>query len=441
MSSSSKKTYIVKPVQCLRGEITVPGDKSISHRSLIFGALARGVTKVHNALYSQDCLSTASILGELGVKITFGKKTVLIYGQGEVGFNAPNKTLNAGNSGTTMRLLTGLLAGQNFSSTLTGDSSLRKRPMKRVVDPLKKMGAIIRLNDQKKGYAPIHITGSKHLKGMTFANVFRSAQVKSALLLAGLNAKGITAVKEDVPSRDHTERMMRYFGIPITHTKKKASVRRLKSVLRARSIIVPGDISSAAFFMVAASLVEGSSVLLRNVGINPTRTGILTVLKSMGAKIDILRVRGKHFEPYADIRVRYAPLKGAVIPESIIPSLVDELPILMVAACFAEGTTFIHGASELKVKETDRIHSMVSNLKRFGAQISSKGSSIQIRGGVSYTAKKAMDNYISYGDHRTAMSMIVALLCAQRRARIDDINCIDISYPSFIKDISSLKRV
>lgn len=435
------KTITVKKAARLTGTIEVPADKSISHRAVMLGSIAKGITRVNNFLMGDDCKLTIKAFKKMGVKIKVKGDKVTITGNGLCGLRMPAGELYLGNSGTTMRIIMGILAGQGFDSTLRGDASLSKRPMKRVAEPLRKMGADIegrRTTDEGRGtkddvYPPIKIQGRYPLKAIKYALPVASAQVKSAILLAGLYADGITTVKEAVKSRDHTERMMKEFGCHIKINGLNVSIS--SSGLRPRGVInIPGDISSAAFFIVAALVIGSSKIRIRNVGLNPTRTGIIDILKKMGAKINISNIKKNHFEPTGDITVTHSELKAVKIPPGILPRLIDELPAVMVAAVFAKGQTVISQASELRVKETDRIYSMVTNLRKMGAHIRSEGDSVIING-VESLRGATVD---SYGDHRTAMSMIIAGLAAQGSTRVLDTECISKSFPGFHRLLSKL---
>lgn len=423
----------IHAVQALRGEITPPADKSISHRSIMLGSLAKGETVVRNFLQSEDCLATAGAFRNMGVEITETEKNILrVTGKGLLGLTQPRQDLYLGNSGTTIRLLMGILAGQSFSAVLTGDPSLSKRPMRRVTDPLREMGARIS-GKEDANYTPLTISGGK-LKGISFANRLRSAQVKSAVLLAGMYAEGVTEVTEETVSRDHMERMLELFGANFSRQDGHLRMRKTDE-LRAREITVPGDISSAAFFMIAASLVPGSEVMLRGVGLNPTRTGLLEVLKQMGADFSIENFR-EDWEPTGDILVKHAPLRAAKIGKEQIPSLIDELPVLMVAFALARGVSEIRGAEELRVKETDRIQTMCENLRLLGVTVEELPDGCVIQGRESLTQAVVS----SYGDHRNAMAMAVAGLRAQGPVEILDSACVAVSYPGFFQDLERISR-
>lgn len=421
----------VKPKGALRGSIKVPGDKSISHRSVIFGSLARGITEIHGFLPAEDTLRTVECFKKMGINIKKDEDLMVIKGEGLWGLQEPEDVLDAGNSGTTARLLIGLLAGNPFYSVLTGDSSLKKRPMDRVVEPLKEMGALV-YGRQGANLLPLTVMGG-NLKGIDYVSPVASAQVKSALLLAGLYAKGPTAVTEPYLSRDHTERMMKYFGINIEVKENRVQVEGPPEI-EGKRVEVPGDFSSAAFFIVAASLLPGSSLRIEKVGVNPTRTGLLKVLKDMGASITLERERIENEEPVADIKVEYAPLRGVEIRGDLIPRLIDEIPVLAVAASLAEGKTVIREASELRVKESDRIDTIVKELIKMGAKIEGLPDGLVIEG----TQKLKGALCESHGDHRIAMAAAVAGLTAQGDTLIRDSGCINISFPGFTDTLKSL---
>lgn len=415
----------------LCGEITVPGDKSISHRAVLFGALASGKTEIEGFLAGEDCLSTVSCIRQLGVPVTVDGETVLVEGVGLEGLREPADVLNAGNSGTTARLLLGVLAGQPFYSVLTGDASLRRRPMGRVTAPLTQMGAKFWGREGAK-LLPLSVQGGP-VRPLDYASPVASAQVKSAVLLAGLFAAGETVVREPEKSRDHTERMLPAFGAKVETNGKQVSVRGRPN-LRGRLVRVPGDISSAAFFLVAASIVPGSDLLLRNVGLNPTRTGVLDVLKEMGADLTVMNAREDSGEPVADIRARHATLRGVEIGGAIIPRLIDELPVLAVAAAFAEGITTVRDAAELRVKESDRISVVTKELGKLGVNIEAREDGFVVRGG-----EKLHGGSVSgRSDHRIAMSLCIAALGAATPVTLDDPDCIAVSYPAFLETLNTL---
>lgn len=417
----------------LRGELSVPGDKSISHRAVMFGSLAEGTTEVTNFLQGADCLSTISCFRQMGIDIENTPDRILIHGKGLHGLSRPDDILDVGNSGTTTRLMSGILAGQNFDCTVNGDASIQKRPMKRIMTPLSLMGADIS-SIPGNGCAPLHIQGHP-LKAIHYQSPVASAQVKSCVLLAGMYADGITRVTEPVLSRNHSELMLNHFGASVTTESTTVSIEP-DPLLEGRSISVPGDISSAAYFIAAGLLVPGSQVLIRNVGVNPTRDGILRVCRAMGADIAIMNERADSGEPTADLLVKYSSLKGTVVEGEIIPTLIDELPVIAILAAFAQGTTIIRDAAELKVKESNRIDVMVENLSRMGADIEGTEDGMIIRGGRPLHGAE-IDSHL---DHRIAMSFAVAALAAEGTTTIRDAECVRISYPGFYDDLFSLSK-
>ena len=417
----------------LRGEISIPGDKSISHRSIMFGSLAKGTTEITNFLQGADCLSTIACFEKMGIGIENNGDSVIVHGNGLFGLKKPDTILDCGNSGTTTRLISGILAAQDFDVTLTGDDSIKKRPMKRIMDPLSHMGADIR-SLEGNGCAPLAITG-KRLYGIHYTSKVASAQVKSAILLAGLYADGETKVTEPYVSRNHSEIMLKYFGADVSTEGTTASIRPAKE-LYGNKIVVPGDISSAAFFIAAGLLVPGSEILLKHVGINPTRDGIITVCRDMGADITLLNENTDSGEPTADILVRSSTLRGTEIGGSIIPTLIDELPVIAAMACFAEGQTVIRDAGELKVKESNRIEVMVRNLSAMGADVTETEDGMIIRGGRPLHGA-VIDSKL---DHRIAMTFAVAGLCAEGETEIKGAECVNISYPGFYQDLERLSR-
>ncbi|RMH31428.1 MAG: 3-phosphoshikimate 1-carboxyvinyltransferase [Nitrospirae bacterium] len=419
----------------LRGTVTVPGDKSITHRALILGALAEGITQISGYSRGTDCLHTLEAIRACGIVIEEkNHQCVEIQGKGLQGWTEPCGVIDCGNSGTGIRLLSGVLAGQNFFSVLTGDASLRSRPMGRVVAPLREMGATI-FGRKGGAFAPLAIQGAQ-LRGRAHVSPVASAQVKSAILLAGLLAQGTTRVTEPAKSRDHTERMMKFFGITLDIMDCTVALVGQQS-FTGTAITVPGDLSAAAFFLVAASIVPESELSLPGVGINPHRIGIVEILQEMGAKIELHRVREESGEPVADLVVRSAPLHGVRIGGQQIPKTIDELPILCVAAAAAEGETEISGAEELRVKETDRIRAMVSELKKMGASIEEKPDGLRIQGGNPLQGARCD----SYGDHRVAMSLAVAGLVAQAPVMITDVECIETSFPEFSDKLLELLTI
>ena len=421
----------IKKQKNLCGELTVPGDKSISHRAVMFGALAKGITRITHFLEGADCLSTISCFRKMGIEILRDQSDVLVTGKGLHGLQAPREILDVGNSGTTTRLISGILAGQNFSCELTGDASIQTRPMKRIMTPLGMMGADI-TSLKGNGCAPLRIQG-KNLKAIHYSSPVASAQVKSCVLLAGMYADGITSVTEPVLSRNHTELMLNYFGAGVTSEGTTASIHP-EPVLEAREVQVPGDISSAAYFIAAGLLTPGSEILLKNVGINPTRDGMLKVCRSMGAQITLLNEK-QDGEPTADLLIRSSELHGTTIEGAIIPSLIDELPMIAVMACFAQGTTVIRDARELRVKESDRITVMVDNLKRMGADIEGTEDGMIIRGGKPLHGAQ-IDSHM---DHRVAMSFAVAGTICDGPLTIQNGECVNISYPAFYDDLYRLE--
>jgi len=410
----------------LRGTATVPGDKSISHRAVMFGALAEGDTVIEHFLPGEDCLSTIECFRKLGVEIEGPDNGVVrVRGRGLSGLSEPDDILNAGNSGTTMRLLLGILAGQTFFSIITGDDSLRRRPMARVTGPLTQMGARIE-GRQGGNLAPLAVRGGR-LKPLVFNSPVASAQVKSSVLLAGLFADGVTAVSEPHRSRDHTERMLRHFGAEVEVSGNTVRVNG-RPCLKGQRVVVPGDISSAAFLMVAASIVPGSDITLAGVGVNPTRSGIIDVLLEMGAGIELLNQRKEGTEPVADIKVYYTGrLSGVTVGGEIIPRLIDEVPALAVAAATAEGETRIKDAAELKVKESNRITTIATTLSRFGADIKELPDGLLIKGGLPLKGTICE----SYGDHRIAMAAAITGMVAEGETVVRGAECVDVSFPGF----------
>ena len=417
----------------LKGEITVPGDKSISHRAVMFGSLAKGTTEITGFLQGADCLSTISCFESMGIAIENKEDIVLVHGNGLRGLKKPETVLDCGNSGTTTRLISGILSAQNFDVTLTGDASIQKRPMKRIMEPLSLMGAdIVSVNGN--GCTPLAIHG-KALHGIHYTSKVASAQVKSSILLAGLYADGPTSVTEPYVSRSHSEIMLNLFGAHVS-TKDTTATIDPADELHSVKVNVPGDISSAAYFIAAGLMVPGSEILIKNVGINPTRDGILHVCKAMGADLTLLNVKEDEGEPVADILVRASSLHAAEIGGSIIPTLIDELPMIAALACFAQGTTVIRDAAELKVKESNRIAVMVENLSAMGADITETEDGMIIHGG------KPLHGAVvdSHKDHRIAMTFAVAALAADGETEIIDADCVDISYPAFYEELEKLTK-
>jgi 3-phosphoshikimate 1-carboxyvinyltransferase len=418
--------FLTRPGGRVQGTARVPGDKSISHRAVMLGALADGVTRVSGFLEGEDALATLNAFRAMGVEIEGPEQgRVTIHGVGMQGLRAPAAPLDMGNSGTSMRLLAGLLAGQTFTTTLTGDASLTRRPMARVADPLRTMGAVI--DTAADGRPPLTIRGKGQLKAMDYVLPMASAQVKSCVLLAGLYADGVTRVTEPAPTRDHTERMLAGFGYPVQRDGATASLAG-GGRLTACDIEVPGDISSAAFFMVAASIAPDSDLTLTHVGVNPTRTGVIDILKLMGADITLSNARTVGGEPVADIRVRSAKLRGIDIPAELVPLAIDEFPVLFVAAACAEGRTVLRGAEELRVKESDRIQVMADGLRSMGVTAEPTPDGIVIDGG-----PLAGGEVHSHDDHRIAMSFSVAGLIATGPIRIRGCEVVATSFPSFVE--------
>ncbi len=408
--------------RAFRGEMTPPGDKSISHRAVILGSLARGKTRASGFLASRDTLATANAFRSMGIGVEVGAGGVEISGKGIYGLEAPRKTIDAENSGTTARLLTGVLSAQSFGSTITGDDSLRRRPMSRVTAPLRSMGA--RISGEGE-LLPFHITGSE-LLGMDYRSPVASAQVKSAILLAGLYAAGRTSVTEPERTRDHTERMLRHFGVPVEVSGTRVSVSPGVE-FSGTELEIPSDISSAAFFIVAALLNPGSEIMVKNVGLNPLRTGVLDILREMGADISVENRRECCGEPVGDLIARHGALRAVRVEGESVSRAIDELPVISVAACFAEGETVISGAGELRVKETDRISAMTGELSKLGADILETSDGMIING----TDKLRGARCESRGDHRVAMSLAVAATRARGETVIGDAGCVSISFPEF----------
>lgn len=422
----------IKKQTNLRGMLMVPGDKSISHRAVMFGSLAKGTTRISHFLEGADCLSTIACFRKMGIDIERNASEILVHGKGLHGLSAPDGILDVGNSGTTTRLISGILAGQNFTSELDGDDSIRTRPMKRIMTPLTSMGADI-TSKRDNGCAPLVIYG-KTLHGIHYDSPVASAQVKSCVLLAGMYADSITSVTEPFLSRNHTEIMLNYFGAKVTSEGTTASIVP-EPTLNGREIQVPGDISSAAYFIAAGLLTPGSEILLKNVGINPTRAGILKVCMDMGADITLFN-ESTEGEPTADLLIRTSSLKGTTIEGGIIPTLIDEIPMIAVMAAFADGTTVIRDARELKVKESDRITVMVDNLKRMGADIEGTEDGMIIHGGRPLHGA-TIDSHL---DHRVAMSFAVAGTICDGTVDILNGDCVKISYPEFYNDLYSLNK-
>ncbi|MCM8784336.1 MAG: 3-phosphoshikimate 1-carboxyvinyltransferase [Candidatus Omnitrophica bacterium] len=426
--------FEIMPIEHLEGELIMPGDKSISHRLIILSSLADGDALADNFLISDDSLRTMEAFRRMGIEINIGGRNIKITGKGLRGLKAPQEALYMGGSGTSLRLILGVLAGQKFKTTLLGNDSLSKRPMKRVTFPLRAMGAKIE-GPEDADFLPLTIEGGD-LKPIVYKMPIASAQVKSAILLAGLYAKGETKVIEPFISRDHTERILKLFGAEF---KKEGLVNTISGwpKLKGMKFYIPGDISSAANFIVLATLVKKAHLLITSVGLNPTRTGIIDVLRKMGARIELrIKEESLAYEPFGDIEVRNSSLKGVRVTKEEIPLLIDEIPLLMVAGCFAEGITYIEGAQELRVKETDRINSMVTNLKNMGANIEMEGDTIIIKGGSPLKGAQVS----SYGDHRTAMSMVVAGALIPGKTVLNETNCINKSFPEFFELLKQIVK-
>ncbi|MEK3743458.1 3-phosphoshikimate 1-carboxyvinyltransferase [Brevibacillus sp. FSL K6-0770] len=422
----------VRPAKKIAGTVRVPGDKSISHRAVMFGALAEGVTTIEGFLPGADCLSTISCFRRMGIEIEQQGDKVTVQGKGWYGLQEPMQHLDVGNSGTTIRLMSGILATQPFHTVMEGDESIAKRPMRRVIGPLRQMGA--KIDGRKDGeFTPLSIRGGK-LQSMAYQSPVASAQVKSAILLAGLQAEGVTSVTEPHLSRDHTERMMQAFGVSVVRDGLTVSVEGGQK-LTGRAISVPGDISSAAFLIAAVMVVPGSSLLIENVGINPSRTGIIDVVKAMGGSLELQNERIVNEEPVADLLVTHSQLHGIEISGDIIPRLIDEIPVIAVMATQAIGQTVIRDAEELKVKETDRIATVVSQLSKFGGRVTPTDDGMIIEGQTALTGA-IID---SMGDHRIGMAMAIAGLAATGETGIENEEAIDVSFPGFeelLKNIS-----
>lgn len=420
---------VIQKIKKAIGQIKVPGDKSISHRAVMLGSLANGVTEISGFLKGADCLSTIDCFRKMGIDIDINGENVTVHGNGLRGLKKPDEMLYTGNSGTTTRLLCGILAGQNFDTSITGDASIQKRPMGRVVKPLSMMGAKI-----ENEYCPLYITGTK-LHGIDYKMPVASAQVKTAIILAGLYADGETVIHEIEKSRDHTELMLSAMGADLTVDNLDITVKPTND-LTAVNVDVPGDISSAAFFLVLGAIMPNSQITVTNVGINPTRTGIIDVLKDMGADITLENVHTSAGETVADITVRSSSLKGTTVGGDIIPRLIDELPIIAVAAVFADGQTVIKDAQELKVKETNRIRAVVDEFNKCGIDITETDDGMIINGGKSIHGA----DFKTYGDHRMAMSLTVLAQLADSESTLDDSDCACVSYPTFFDDFYKLGK-
>jgi 3-phosphoshikimate 1-carboxyvinyltransferase len=430
MSDGAQSAWVARPVDSVRGDVTVPGDKSVSHRALMLGSIAEGTTTVSGFLDSEDCLATLAAMRAMGVQIERpAPHYVAVAGAGLRGLRSPGRPLDMGNAGTAMRLCTGLLAGQPFDSELVGDNSLMQRPMERVAGPLRAMGAVINTLD---GRPPVRITGRQRLRGIDYDLRVASAQVKSAILLAGLYADGRTSVTEHAVTRDHTERMLRAFGVEVTQHGSKVTVGG-DAVLNGCPLMVPGDFSSAAFFLVAGALGARESLLVQNVGINPTRTGLLAILRLMGADIREHNHRTAGDEPVADLEVRAAQLRGIEVPRELVPLAIDEFPVLFVAAAGARGQTLVTGAEELRVKESDRIAVMAAGLAALGADVEPLRDGIRIEGG------RLRGGLVeSHGDHRIAMSFAIGSLIASGPIQIADVANVATSFPGFVGCANSI---
>lgn len=415
----------------LNGIIRVPGDKSISHRAIMLGAIAKGTTTVEGFLAGDDCLATIRIFSQLGVEIEREHTTVIIKSPGIDGWTNPAASLDAGNSGTTARLLLGILAGSSVTAKLVGDRYLSKRPMKRITDPLEKMGAAF-IIDNEKGTLPLMVSGTQ-LTSMSYEMPVASAQVKSAILFAGLSASGTTLVREKAVSRDHTERMLRQFGAEVV-SKDSAITISGGQVLQATEVNVPGDISSAAFLMCAAAMVKGSTVTFENIGLNPTRTGIVEVLKEMGASVSLKKQSKEIGEPYGELTVTADELRAIEISGDLIPRLIDELPVIALLATQANGMTIIKDAEELRVKEVDRIEAVCAELKKLGADIEATSDGMRINGPTKLRGATLSSN----GDHRLGMMAAIASVITEGSVEIEGVECIDVSYPGFFDDLQSL---
>ena len=420
---------VIQKIKKAVGQIKVPGDKSISHRAVMLGSLANGVTEISGFLKGADCLSTIDCFRKMGIDIDINGENVTVHGNGLRGLLKPDEMLYTGNSGTTTRLLCGILAGQNFDTSITGDASIQKRPLGRVVQPLSMMGAKI-----ENEYCPLYITGTK-LHGIDYKMPVASAQVKTAIILAGLYADGETVIHEIEKSRDHTELMLSAMGADLTVDNLDITVKPTND-LTAVNVDVPGDISSAAFFLVLGAIMPNSQITVTNVGINPTRTGIIDVLKDMGADITLENVHTSAGETVADITVRSSSLKGTTVGGDIIPRLIDELPIIAVAAVFADGQTVIKDAQELKVKETNRIRAVVDEFNKCGIDITETDDGMIINGGKSIHGA----DFKTYGDHRMAMSLTVLAQLADGESTLDDSDCACVSYPTFFDDFYKLGK-
>lgn len=429
-NAAPESAWVASPGAPLRGVLDIPGDKSVSHRAVMLASIADGTSRIAGFLEGEDTRATAAIFARMGVRIEApapGER--IVHGVGIDGLRAPDGPLYCGNAGTAMRLLAGLLAGQRFDSVLTGDASLSRRPMGRVIEPLAAMGARIESSGDS-GCAPLRIAGGRALHGIDYATPVASAQVKSTILLAGLHAAGTTTVREPHPTRDYTERMLRAFGYPVDVAGTGAVSLRGGGRLRATDVVVPADFSSAAFFVVAAAIVPGSELRLRRVGVHPRRTGLLRALAAMGADIAVQPCGDAGGEPVADLVVRHAPLRGIDLPREWVADMIDEFPAFCVAAACASGDTAIRGAAELRVKESDRIAAMAGGLRRFGIAVEEAGDGATVRGGRLHAPGAGVD-IESRGDHRIAMAFAVAAQCAGGPVRIRDVENVATSFPGF----------
>jgi 3-phosphoshikimate 1-carboxyvinyltransferase len=437
--------FVVEPIRRLKGKISLLGDKSIAHRSIIISSICRGKTQIENFPSNEDCLCTLGAFKKLGIKIIRkGSAKIIVQGKGLLGLSKPKGPIFVGDSGTTLRLLLGVLAGQDFKVRLQAARSLSRRPMLRVTKPLRMMGAVISAagktqDTQREEYPPLTIEGG-NLKPITYKIPVASAQVKSAILLAGLYTGGITQVIERIKTRDHTERMLKLFEAEIKVNGNKIVIRGNRKLVSPGSIYIPGDISSASFFIVLASILADTQLLIKNVSLNPSRISILKFLKRMGAHIEMHNAQCTmhNFEPMGDLLVKNSPLKATRVKKGEIPSLIDELPIIMVAACFAKGKTILEGVEELRVKETDRIISMSENLKKMGAIIHTNRAGRTENVIIIGTKHLKGARVRSFGDHRTAMSLLIAGLAATGKTSIDDISCINKSFPEFLRVLKAV---
>ncbi len=429
MQSQKRTDYLSFPVPSLKGRIRVPGDKSVSHRAIIFGAIAEGETHVTGFLDSADTIATADVFREMGVRIDRSADELTVHGVGLRGLQAPSRPLYFGNSGTSVRLLSGVLAGQQFNSELIGDESLMQRPMRRVVVPLQEMGAAVECSET--GTLPMQIRGGRKLSGITYATPVASAQLKSCLLLAGLYAEGRTTIIEPAVTRDHTERMLPGFGGKITRTGNTVTLQPGR--LQGTEVQVPGDISSAAFFLVAASICPGSEIVLENIGMNPTRHAVIEILRLMGADIRVETIGKDRIEPVANIHVTYRPLVGIEIPSHLVPIAIDEIPAILIAAAYAKGDTVLRDAAELRVKESDRIEAMADGLARLGIKAVTRPDGMIVTGGSLHGG-----TIESFGDHRIAMAFAVSAIGATTPVRINDCINVNTSFPGFVPMANSV---